>query len=118
MEDAGERDLKSVIPRIEASQIKQIMFQLFEALDFCHSKGVMHRDIKPQNIIVDLEKGKTKLIDWGLAEFYHLNKEYNLRVASRPYKGPELLVEIKKYDYSLDVWSAGATFAGMVRLFP
>ena len=74
----------------------------------------MHRDVKPQNIIVDHEKKKLKLIDWGLAEFYHPGQEYNVRVASRPFKGPELLVDDFFYDYSLDIWSTGAMFAGMV----
>ena len=40
---------------------------LMKALDFCHSKGIMHRDVKPQNIIVNPKKQILKLIDWGLA---------------------------------------------------
>ena len=50
--------------------------------------GIMHRDIKPQNIIFDREKLDLKVIDWGLADYYLPNKEYNVRVASRYYKGP------------------------------
>merc|ERR1712151_1075531 len=57
---------------------------------------------------------KLRLIDWGLAEYYHPNKEYNVRVASRYYKGPELLVGFMRYDYSLDMWSLGCMFAGMI----
>lgn len=64
--------------------------------------------------MVDHEKKRLKIIDWGLAEFYHPNQEYNVRVASRPYKGPELLVDDVYYDYSLDMWSVGALFAGIV----
>jgi casein kinase II subunit alpha len=48
----------------------------------------MHRDVKPQNIIVDHVKKLLKLIDWGLAEFYHPSQDYNVRVASRYFKGP------------------------------
>ncbi len=55
-----------------------------------------------------------RLIDWGLAEFYHANTEYNVRVASRYFKGPELLVDFQEYDYSLDMWSLGAMFASMI----
>jgi len=55
-----------------------------------------------------------KLIDWGLAEFYHPGQEYNVRVASRFFKGPELLVDDIFYDYSLDIWSTGAMFASMI----
>jgi casein kinase II subunit alpha len=49
-----------------------------------------------------------------LAEFYHPGKEYNVRVASRYFKGPELLVDLQDYDYSLDMWSLGCMFAGMI----
>ncbi|GFZ10178.1 casein kinase alpha 1 [Actinidia rufa] len=61
--------------------------------------------------------GKLRLIDWGLAEFYHPGKEYNVRVASRYFKGPELLVDLQDYDYSLDMWSLGCMFAGMEPFF-
>lgn len=54
------------------------------------------------------------MIDWGLAEFYHPGTEYNVRVASRYFKGPELLVDFQEYDYSLDMWSLGAMFASMI----
>jgi len=59
----------------------------------------------------------TKMIDWGLAEFYHPEQEYNVSVASRYFKGPELLVDLQDYDYSLDIWSLGCMFAGMVLYF-
>lgn len=81
--------------------------------------GIMHRDVKPHNVMIDHEHRKVRsmilicfscslctdfemysnlsfqlrLIDWGLAEFYHPNQEYNVRVASRYFKGPELLVD-------------------------
>jgi len=64
--------------------------------------------------MIDHEKRKLRLIDWGLAEFYHPGKEYNVRVASRYFKGPELLVDLQDYDYSLDMWSLGCMFAGMI----
>lgn len=61
-----------------------------------------------------------RLIDWGLAEFYHPGTEYNVRVASRYFKGPELLVDFQEYDYSLDMWSLGCMYASMVgcKMFP
>ena len=76
--------------------------------------GIMHRDVKPHNVMIDHEKKELRLIDWGLAEFYFPNKDYNVRVASRYFKGPELLVDLQYYDYSLDIWSLGCMMAGMV----
>eukprot|EP01017_Pseudomicrothorax_dubius_P028416 TRINITY_DN3370_c0_g1_i1.p1 TRINITY_DN3370_c0_g1~~TRINITY_DN3370_c0_g1_i1.p1 ORF type:complete len:393 (+),score=80.72 TRINITY_DN3370_c0_g1_i1:61-1179(+) len=107
-------DFRTIIPTLTDLDIRYYMFELFKALDFCHSRGVMHRDVKPQNIIVDQEARILRLIDWGLAEFYHAGQDYNVRVASRCFKGPELLVDYIYYDYSLDIWSAGAMLAGIV----
>ncbi|CAN6935439.1 unnamed protein product, partial [Brassica oleracea] len=84
------------------------------ALDYCHSQGIMHRDVKPHNITIDHELRKLRLIDWSLAEFYHPGKEYNVRVVSRYFKEHELLVDLQDYDYSLDMWSLGCMFAGMI----
>lgn len=90
------------------------MYEILKALDYCHSKGIMHRDVKPHNIMIDMANKKVRLIDWGLAEFYHPGQEYNVRVASRYFKGPELLVDYQTYDYSLDIWSLGCMFAGVI----
>ena len=59
-----------------------------------------------------------RLIDWGLAEFYHPDTEYHIRVGSRYYKAPELLVGYKKYDYSLDMWSVGCIFGELLTREP
>lgn len=107
-------DFRILYPKFTNYDIKYYMFELLKALDFCHSKGIMHRDVKPHNIMIDHPNRKLRLIDWGLAEFYHPEIEYNVRVASRCYKGPELLVDFQMYDYSLDLWSLGAVLAAMV----
>jgi len=64
--------------------------------------------------MIDHRRRHLRLIDWGLAEFYHRGTEYNVRVASRYFKGPELLVNLRDYDYSLDLWSYGCMLAGLV----
>lgn len=76
--------------------------------------GVMHRDVKPQNVMIDHEQRQLRLIDLGLAEFYHPGVQYGVHVASRFFKGPELLVKMQCFDYSLDLWSFGCMMAGIV----
>jgi len=107
-------DFKQLYPTFGDRDVRYYIFELLKALDHCHAQGIMHRDVKPHNVMIDHEKRKLRLIDWGLAEFYHPKQQYNVRVASRYYKGPELLVDMRQYDYSLDMWSLGCMFAGMI----
>lgn len=107
-------DFKLLYPTLSDFDVRYYINELLKALDFCHSMGIMHRDVKPHNVIIDPEKRILRLIDWGLAEFYHPGEEYNVRVASRYFKGPELLLDFQEYDYSLDMWSLGCMFAGMI----
>lgn len=113
-EHVDNTDFKALYRSFCADDIRYYINEVLKALDFCHSQGIMHRDVKPHNVMIDHSARKLRLIDWGLAEFYHPGKEYNVRVASRYYKGPELLVGLMLYDYSLDMWSLGCMLAGMI----
>ena len=92
--DTSDTDFRKLYQSFTDYDIRYYMFEIFKALDYCHSKGIMHRDVKPHNIMIDHANRKLRLIDWGLAEFYHPGQEYNVRVASRYFKGPELLVDL------------------------
>ncbi|KAJ3438982.1 casein kinase ii subunit alpha-3 [Anaeramoeba flamelloides] len=107
-------NFRDLYPTFTDYDVRYYIYQILKALDFAHSNGTMHRDIKPHNIMMDPKTKELAVIDWGLAEFYHPNKEYNVRVASRCFKGPELLVGYKFYDYSLDIFSLGCLFAGIL----
>lgn len=89
-----------------------IIIMMYKAFNFIFFSSF--RDVKPHNVMIDHENRRLRLIDWGLAEFYHPGQEYNVRVASRYFKGPELLVDYQMYDYSLDMWSLGCMLASMI----
>lgn len=107
-------DFRILYPKFTIADIQYYFTQLLIALDFSHSMGIMHRDVKPQNIMIDPQTKQLRLIDWGLAEFYHAGMDYNVRVASRYHKGPELLINLQQYDYSLDLWSVGCMLAAII----
>ncbi|EPR78793.1 Casein kinase II alpha subunit [Spraguea lophii 42_110] len=104
--------------KIGVDQFKIYLKQLLEGLAYAHSKGIFHRDIKPLNLVVDVKNKNLRIIDWGLAEYYHPQKSYSVRVASRFYKGPELLVEYDYYDYSLDIWGVGCIIGEFITRKP
>ena len=107
-------DFKKLFPTFTDEDIRYYIYQVLIALDYCHSMGIMHRDVKPHNLIINHKKKELRLIDWGLGEFYLPEQEYNVRVASRYFKGPELLVDNVYYHYSLDMWSLGCIMAGLI----
>ncbi|AEO62858.1 uncharacterized protein THITE_2107586 [Thermothielavioides terrestris NRRL 8126] len=94
---------------------KHLAQQLFEGLDYLHTRGVLHRDIKAANILVSNE-GILKLADFGLARFYakHHQLDYTNRVITIWYRSPELLLGETQYGPAVDIWSAACV---MVEIF-
>jgi casein kinase II subunit alpha len=88
---------------------KHYLYGLCKALAFVHSKGVMHRDIKISNTLFHKSKREVRLIDWGLAENYSPSKTFSVKVCTRCYKAPELLIdtERKHYTPAIDMWGVG-----------
>lgn len=76
-------ELKDTLKVLTDGDLRHFMFQTLKALEYAHSKGVIHRDVKPQNILIDTESKKVRLIDWGLAAFYVPGHKYSVRVATR-----------------------------------
>ncbi|OQR69535.1 glycogen synthase kinase-3 beta-like [Tropilaelaps mercedesae] len=94
--------------------IRLYMYQLFRSLAYIHSQGICHRDIKPQNLLLDPESGVLKLCDFGSAK--HLVKgEPNVSyICSRYYRAPELIFGATDYTTMIDVWSAGCVLAELL----
>ncbi|KAL5843353.1 hypothetical protein ACOSQ4_009311 [Xanthoceras sorbifolium] len=96
------------------SQIKCYMQQMFRGLEHCHSRGVLHRDIKGSNLLINND-GVLKIGDFGLATFYEPNQKQPLtsRVVTLWYRAPELLLGATQYGAAIDMWSAGCIVAEM-----
>ena len=107
-------DFKQAFGLLSEGEVRLLMRRLLEALDWSHSRGIMHRDLKPHNVLIASDGSGLRLIDWGLAEYYHQHRDYNVRVASRYFKAPELLLGHQRYDYSVDLWSLGCVLAGIL----
>jgi len=109
-------DFKVLYPTFSDLQIRYYMYELVRGLEYTHSQGIMHRDIKPLNVLIDPKEHKVRLIDWGLAEFYFPGKPIRKWPGTRCYKSPELLLNYEYYDYSVDMWALGCMFGGMILL--
>ncbi|XP_043280714.1 cyclin-dependent kinase-like 4 isoform X2 [Venturia canescens] len=97
------------------------IFQVLRGLSFCHANHIMHRDVKPENVLVS-PNGVIKLCDFGFARFVTgPNESCTDYVATRWYRAPELLVGDRRYGRPVDVWAVGCLYAEMVTgepLFP
>ncbi|XP_051466327.1 cyclin-dependent kinase 6 isoform X2 [Apus apus] len=100
-------------PGVPTETIKDMMLQLFRGLDFLHSHRVVHRDLKPQNILVT-SSGQIKLADFGLARIYSFQMALTSVVVTLWYRAPEVLLQ-SSYATPVDLWSVGCIFAEMFR---
>ncbi|KAK7499869.1 hypothetical protein BaRGS_00008960 [Batillaria attramentaria] len=94
--------------------IKLYMYQLFRSLGYIHSQGVCHRDIKPQNLLLDPETGVLKLCDFGSAKVLVRGEPNVSYICSRYYRAPELIFGATDYTCQIDVWSAGCVLAELL----
>ncbi|CAG2165645.1 unnamed protein product, partial [Oppiella nova] len=99
---------------IPISFIKLYMYQLFRSLAYIHSLGICHRDIKPQNLLLDPNSGVLKLCDFGSAKHLVRGEPNVSYICSRYYRAPELIFGATDYTTMIDVWSAGCVLAELL----
>nr|USW07778.1 Cell division control protein 2 [Crypthecodinium cohnii] len=110
-----EEDLKKVLDRFESGlpppTTKSFLYQLLSGITFCHQSRVLHRDLKPQNLLISAD-GRLKLADFGLARAFGIPvRAYSHEVVTLWYRPPDVLMGNKKYSTPLDLWSVGCIFA-------
>ncbi|XP_012524102.1 cyclin-dependent kinase-like 4 isoform X3 [Monomorium pharaonis] len=93
---------------------RQITWQILQGVAYCHRLGCVHRDVKPENILITAE-GVVKLCDFGFARMLSPGENYTEYVATRWYRAPELLVGDTQYGTPVDVWAIGCVFAELIR---
>ena len=110
------KDYEQVFPTLTKSEVKYFVYETLRTLHYAHSKGIVHRDIKPLNVLMSPKKMQAKVIDWGQSGYFLPGKRYTTAVSSINYMPPELLLEYGFHDYALDIWSTGCMLAEMTFL--
>ncbi|KAK1936315.1 putative cell division control protein 2 [Babesia divergens] len=120
-----DQDLKKLLDvcdgGLESSTTKSFLYQLLKGVAYCHDHRILHRDLKPQNLLINRE-GVLKLADFGLARAFAIPvRSYTHEVVTLWYRAPDVLMGSKKYSTEVDIWSVGCIFAEMINgapLFP
>jgi cyclin-dependent kinase 3 len=93
--------------------VKSYLYQMLDAITYCHSKRILHRDLKPQNLLIDKD-GHIKLADFGLARAFGIPiKTLTHEILTLWYRAPEILLGQKEYSTPVDMWSMGCIFYEM-----
>merc|ERR1719346_241626 len=117
-------DLKKYLDTIPQKEfcdpnlVKSYTYQILQAMLFCHQRRVLHRDLKPQNLLID-KNGAIKLADFGLDRAFGIPvRVYTHEVVTLWYRAPEILLGSTKYSCPVDMWSIGCIFAEMANKRP
>eukprot|EP00047_Mylnosiga_fluctuans_P022273 m.117033 g.117033 ORF g.117033 m.117033 type:complete len:359 (+) comp9199_c0_seq1:263-1339(+) len=113
-----DQDLKKYLDSqhggVDRLLVKSYMHQILTGIEFCHGRRVLHRDLKPQNLLIS-KSGQIKLADFGLARAFGVPlRAYTHEIVTLWYRAPEILLGAKQYACPVDIWSIGCIFAEMV----
>lgn len=119
-----DQDLKRFLESYAPDQypepmiVKTFLYQILKGTAACHTRRVLHRDLKPQNLLID-SKGNLKVADFGLARAFAVPiRPYTHEVVTLWYRAPEILLGAVEYSTPIDIWSIGCIFAEMVTKQP
>lgn len=113
MDSTGKGPKSTPMPK---QQIKSFMYQLIKGVAHCHNHGVMHRDLKPQNLLVDTENMCLKIADLGLGRAFSIPiRSYTHEIVTLWYRAPEVLLGCTHYAPAVDMWSCAGIFAEMAQ---
>jgi len=117
-------DLKKYIDAVPANQlldktlVKSYLYQITEGILYCHQRRVLHRDLKPQNLLID-KGGRIKIADFGLARAFGVPvRVYTHEVVTLWYRAPEVLLGALRYSTPVDIWSIACIFVEMITKRP
>lgn len=99
---------------MDSELVKSYMFQITAAMLFCHRRRVLHRDLKPQNLLINKE-GIIKVADFGLGRSFGIPvRNYTHEIVTLWYRAPEVLLGSPRYSCPVDVWSIGCIFGELI----
>ncbi|KAF7319490.1 Protein kinase domain-containing protein [Mycena chlorophos] len=103
---------------LDPGTTRSFIFQLLKGIHFCHENQVLHRDLKPQNLLIN-RKGELKIGDFGLARAFGVPvNTFSNEVVTLWYRAPDVLLGSRTYSTSIDIWSCGCIFAEMITGLP
>lgn len=100
--------------KMDAFYVKLYQFQLLRGLAFVHGRGIVHCDLKPQNLLLDGKSHTLKICDFGTAKRMIYGEQQRPYMVSRYYRAPELILGATSYTTGVDLWSAGCVFAELI----